>query len=43
MTPKNPATGVANYDWQAWKYDYYQAGSAAPGALFHVTGLETIS
>ena len=25
-----------NPDWQAWKYDYYQTGSAAPGALFHV-------
>ena len=36
ITPKNPSTGVVNLDWQAWRYDYYQAGTTAPGALYHV-------
>jgi RHS repeat-associated protein len=27
--------------WAAWRYDYYQAGSTAPGALFHVYRIET--
>ena len=36
ITPKNPSTGAVNLDWQAWRYDYYQAGGTAPGALYHV-------
>ena len=36
VTPRNPATGQVDPSWQAWRYDYYQAGSPAPGALFHV-------
>ena len=36
ITPKNPSGGAVLPDWQAWKYDYYQSGSAAPGALHHV-------
>jgi YD repeat-containing protein len=36
ITPKDPSTGTVNLDWQAWRFDYYQAGSAAPGALFHI-------
>lgn len=36
VTPMNPSTGLKNLDWQGWQYDYYQAGSPAPGALFHV-------
>lgn len=36
ITPKNPSSGTINRDWQEWKYDYYQTGSTAPGALFHV-------
>ncbi len=35
-TPRDPASGLVNPDWQAWQYDYYQTGSPAPGALFHV-------
>lgn len=37
VTPKNPATNAVDPDWQAWQYDYYQAGSTSPGSLFHVT------
>ncbi|MGH9315575.1 MAG: RHS repeat-associated core domain-containing protein [Thermoanaerobaculia bacterium] len=36
ITPRDPATGLVNPDWQAWRYDYYPPGSPAPGALFHV-------
>jgi RHS repeat-associated protein len=36
IIPKNPATGQQDFDWQAWRYDYYQAGSPSPGSLFHV-------
>src|SRR5262249_37437421 len=36
ITPKNPLNVQTNSDWQAWKYDYYHAGSAAPGALYAV-------
>lgn len=36
ITPKNPATNQVDPNWQAWRYDYYQAGSQAPGALNHV-------
>ncbi len=32
ITPKTPA-GALNPDWQAWQYEYWQAGSPAPGAL----------
>lgn len=35
ITPKDPSTGNVNSDWQAWQYDYYAAGSNAPGALHH--------
>ena len=35
VTAKDPGTGTVNPDWQAWQYDYYQAGSPAPGALHH--------
>ena len=30
ITPKNPSTGLVNYDWQGWQYVYWQAGR--PGA-----------
>ncbi len=36
ITPRDPATNQANPDWESWQYDYYQSGSPAPGALFHV-------
>ena len=36
IMPKNPGTNAFDPNWQGWQYDYYQAGSAAPGALFHV-------
>jgi len=36
ITPRNPATGQLDPNWQGWAYDYYQPGSAAPSALFHV-------
>ena len=50
ITPKNPSTGLVDSNWQAWQYDYYQAGSTAAGALHHVyrvrsdgTTLDTLS
>jgi len=36
ILPKNPTTNAYDPNWQGWQYDYYQPGSAAPGALFHV-------
>lgn len=36
ITPKNPTTGVVDPNWQAWRYEYYQSGNLAPGALFKV-------
>ena len=36
VTPVNPATNQVDPNWQAWRYDYYQAGSPAPGALHHI-------
>lgn len=36
ITPKKPTTGQVDPNWQAWRYDYYQAGDPAPGALHHV-------
>lgn len=36
VLPKNPATGANDPNWQGWKYEYYQAGSVAPGALHKV-------
>lgn len=35
MIAKNPSNGSVNANWQGSKFDYYQAGSVAPGALFH--------
>jgi len=40
ITPKNPSSGAVDPTWQAWKYDYYQAGSNAPSALYHVYRVE---
>jgi RHS repeat-associated protein len=36
VTPMSPATNQVNPDWQARRYDYYQAGSSSPGSLFHI-------
>ncbi len=36
VTPRDPVTNLVNADWQAWRYDYYPAGSPSPGSLFHV-------
>jgi RHS repeat-associated protein len=36
VTAKNPGTGQVDPDWQSWQYDYYPAGSNAPGSLHHV-------
>jgi RHS repeat-associated protein len=36
ITPKNPSTNAVDPNWQAWRYDYYQIPSTAPGALYHV-------
>jgi RHS repeat-associated protein len=36
ITPRNPTTNALDLTWQAWQYDYYQAGDPAPGALHHV-------
>jgi RHS repeat-associated protein len=41
VTPRDPATGLVNPDWPAWRYDYYQAGDPAPGALHHVYRVES--
>lgn len=35
ITPMNTATNLRDPNWQAWRYDYYQAGSTSPGSLFH--------
>jgi RHS repeat-associated protein len=35
ILPKNPTTNAYDTNWQGWRYDYYQAGSSAPGALWH--------
>ena len=50
VTPRDPGTGAVDPDWQAWRYDYYQTGAAAPGALYHVyrvrddgTSLDTLA
>ena len=37
VTPRDPVTNLVNVNWQAWRYDYYPAGSPSPGALFHVS------
>ncbi len=31
----NPSTGAVDPNWQSFRYDYYQAGDPAPGALHH--------
>ncbi len=36
ILPMNPSTVTVDRDWQEWRYDYYQPGSIAPGALYHV-------
>ena len=36
VIPKDPSNGGLDLDWQGQKFDYYQAGSTAPGALYHV-------
>jgi hypothetical protein len=36
IVPRNLSTGQQDFDWQAWRYDYYQAGSPPAGSLFHV-------
>jgi RHS repeat-associated protein len=36
ITPRNPTTGQVDPNWQAWRFDYYQAGDPAPGAPHHV-------
>lgn len=41
VTPKNPGTGAVDPTWQAWQYDYYEAGDPAPGALHHSYRVET--
>jgi RHS repeat-associated protein len=33
ITPKNPSTNLVDPNWQAWQYEYWQAGDPAPGAL----------
>jgi RHS repeat-associated protein len=40
ITPKH-LNGTANTDWQAWQYDYYQLGSPAPSALYHVYRIQS--
>jgi trimeric autotransporter adhesin len=36
VTPRRPSTNTVDPSWQAWRYDYFPPGSAAPGALQHV-------
>src|ERR1700688_4296548 len=40
ITPRNPGTGLTDPAWQAWRYDYLQAGDPAPGRLHHVFRVE---
>lgn len=35
VKPVDPNTGNFNPDWEWQKFDYYQDGSTAPGALYH--------
>ncbi|HVT18588.1 MAG TPA: RHS repeat-associated core domain-containing protein [Thermoanaerobaculia bacterium] len=37
----NPATGQIDSNWTSRRYDYYPAGSPAPGALHHVYRVES--
>jgi YD repeat-containing protein len=39
-TARNPSTGVVDPNWHSWRYDYYQVGDPAPGALRHVYRVE---
>jgi RHS repeat-associated protein len=39
-TARNPSTGVVDPNWRSWRYDYYQVGDPAPGALRHVYRVE---
>ena len=41
VTPRDPATNLGDPDWQAWRYDYYAAGSPSPGSLFHVSRVQS--
>jgi RHS repeat-associated protein len=40
-TARNPSTGAVDPNWQSWRYDYYQAGDPAPGALHRVYRVES--
>jgi RHS repeat-associated protein len=40
LTPKNPATNAVDPNWQAGRFDYWPAGSPAPGALRNVWRVE---
>jgi RHS repeat-associated protein len=40
ITPRNPSTNQLDPNWQGWRYDYYQPGDPAPGALHHVYRVE---
>jgi RHS repeat-associated protein len=40
VTARNPGTGATDPTWQAWRYDYFQVGDPAPGALRHVFRVE---
>jgi hypothetical protein len=40
ITAKDPNTNNQNDPhWQSWRYEYYEAGSLAPGALYRVKRL----
>ena len=41
ILPRNPVTGANDPNWQGWQYEYYQAGSPAPGALHRVYRLQS--
>jgi RHS repeat-associated protein len=38
--PHNVTTGLVDPSWQGWRYDYYQAGSPTPGALYRIYRVE---
>ncbi len=37
----NPSTGLIHPNWQGQRFEYYPAGSPAPGALYRVYALES--
>jgi RHS repeat-associated protein len=41
VKPYNPSTGALHQHWQGATFEYYQSGSAAPGALYRRSKLDS--